>query len=217
MKIEVWSDVACPFCYIGKKKLESALASFDEKDQIEVIWKSFQLDPEIDNSSMSAVEYLSNRKGIPVNKVMQMMDGVKQMAAAEGLSMYPEKAIVANSFNAHRLTHLANKFQLQNELEELLFQAYFIDGKDISDKEVLLDLTEKAGINGKEAEAALNTDLYSSSVEDDIKEGISLGVRGVPFFVLNRKYAISGAQDSSIFIKNIERSFAEWKETKTSL
>lgn len=214
MKIEVWSDIACPFCYIGKTKLENALASFAEKDEIEVIWKSFQLDPEIENSSLSAIEYLSVRKGIPSPKVLQMMEGVKQMAASEGLTMFPEKAIVANTLNAHRLSHLAFTHHVQNELEGLLFEAHFREGKDISDKKVLLALAVKAGIDIKETEALLNSDLYRSQVEKDIEEGATLGVRGVPFFVFDRKYAISGAQDSRIFIQYIERSFREWKETQ---
>lgn len=212
MKIEVWSDVACPFCYIGKKKLESALSSFKDKDQIEVVWKSYQLDPQIEDSSLNAIDYLSLRKGIPSNKVLDMMTGVKQMASAEGLIIYPEKAIVANSFNAHRLSHLANKHGVQNEMEELLFEAYFKDGKNISEKNTLLALADKAGIDPKEARDVLNSDLYASEVKEDIQEGNALGVRGVPFFVFDRTYAVSGAQDVLVFENTLKRSFEEWNE-----
>jgi len=212
MKIEVWSDVACPFCYIGKKKLESALSSFESKEQVEVVWKSYQLDPQIADSSQNAIDYLSLKKGIPSNKVLEMMAGVRQMASSEGLIMHPEKAIVANSFDAHRLSHLANKYGVQNEMEELLFEAYFKEGKNISDKKILLALADKAGIDHKEAQNVLNSYLYTSDVEDDIREGNALGVRGVPFFVFNRTYAISGAQDAQVFENTLKRSFKEWNE-----
>lgn len=212
MKIEIWSDVMCPFCYIGKEKFEKALNSFTQKNNIEVEWKSFQLDPSItaaDNKDYQL--FLQNKKGLSSAQVKQMLANVTDMAGSVGLDFHFEKAIVANSFDAHRLIHLTKTKGLQNKTKELLLKAHFVEGKNIGDKQTLIAIAEAAGINKMDAEQTLNSTAFAEEVKKDINEAEQIGVRGVPFFVFNRKYAVSGAQDTDVFLQTIEKSFTEWQ------
>lgn len=214
MRIEVWSDVICPFCYIGKRNFEAALEKFPGKDNIELIWRCFQLDPGISNNeALSTTEYLSTRKNIPPAHVKQLLENVTATAEKAGLGFKMDKAIVANSFDAHRLSHFAARYNKQTELEEVMFQAHFVDGKNIGEKDVLLSLAVKIGINTKEAKEVLDSQAYASEVKADISEAADFNIKGVPFFVFNRKYAISGAQPPELFLETIEASFREWQST----
>jgi len=214
MKVDVWSDIMCPFCYIGKRHYEAALKQFAKSDQIEIVWHSFQLDPTIpvqSNNHQKVFEYLAARKGISFEQSMKMHDGVLQMANNAGLEFNLEKAIVANSFNAHRLIQLAKTRGKGDEVEENLFKAYFIEGKDIGNPEVLVEIGKRNGLTDLNVNDALTNDDYSYSVNQDIQEAQNLGIRGVPFFIFNRKYAVSGAQPTEIFLQTMEKSFAEWQ------
>lgn len=213
MKVEIWSDVMCPFCYIGKRRFEKALANFEYKDDIEVVWKSFQLDPNTEtNPDLSVTEELANKKGWSLEYTRQMTEHVTQMAEAEGLHYDFNKAIVANSFNAHRLLQFAKTQGKGDELKEALLFAYFTDGKNTDDADTLLELALKAGLNRQDAKEVIDdSDLYADAVHRNIKEAQQLRVSGVPFFVLDRKYGISGAQDLKVFEENLSKSHSEWK------
>ncbi|MGZ3900226.1 MAG: DsbA family oxidoreductase [Bacteroidia bacterium] len=214
MRIEVWSDVICPFCYIGKRNYEAALEKFHSKDNIQLTWRCFQLDPDIANEEgISTAEYLATRKNIPQATVKQLLENVSSMAEKAGLQFKMDKAIIANSFDAHRLSHLVMRYGKQNHLEELMFNAHFVDGKNIGDKDILVSLAEEAGVKKEEAEEVLNSKAYAKEVLADISEAEDFNIKGVPFFVINRKYAISGAQPPELFLEVLENSFKEWKSS----
>jgi predicted DsbA family dithiol-disulfide isomerase len=218
MKVEIWSDVMCPFCYIGKRRFESALQQFPFKDQIEIEWKSFQLNPDIKFEPGKHInQFLAEHKGISVERAKEMNDYVTNMAAAEGLRYNFDKAVVANSFDAHRFSHFAAKHGKGDAAEESLFKAYFTEGKNISDRDTLVQLGEDIGLNKEEVKQALESNAYAKEVQGDISEAEALGVRGVPFFVLDRKYAVSGAQSADAFVQALDRSFSEWKKENNNL
>ena len=213
MQVEIWSDVMCPFCYIGKRKFEAALSQFPDNEQIEIIWKSFQLDPNQETISDKPIQqYLAERKGMSIQQAQQMTDHVTGIAARVGLTFHFDKAVTANSFDAHRFSHLAKKHGRQNDAEEQLFAAYFTEGKNTADPDTLAQLGTEIGLDVQEVKDVLQSDQYARDVKTDIAEARQLGVQGVPFFVFNRKYAISGAQESNVFLQAVETSFAEWKK-----
>jgi predicted DsbA family dithiol-disulfide isomerase len=215
MEIEIWSDVMCPFCYIGKRRFENALAQFEFKNEIQVIWKSFQLDPSIKTIPGKSVnEYLAERKGIAVADAGKMNDQVGRMANELGLHYDFDKAVVANSFDAHRFSHLAAIHGLGDVAEESLFKAYFTEGKNIADHDTLVQLGIEIGLDPAEVRMMLESGLFSKDVYEDIDQAEEFGASGVPFFVIDRKYAVSGAQDTSVFLEALRRSFAEWKKDK---
>jgi predicted DsbA family dithiol-disulfide isomerase len=212
MKIEIWSDVMCPFCYIGKRRIEAALAEFPQRDSIEIEWKSYQLNPDmITDPSKSVHQYLVENKGISLQQAKEMNAYVTEMAKAAGLIYNLDKAIVANSMKAHRFSHFAKSKGKQDEAEELLFKAYFTDGKNTDDIEVLLQIAAELGLDREETRKMLESDAYKAEVDQDIYEASNIEVSGVPFFVFDDKYSISGAQDVKVFINALERSFAEWR------
>jgi predicted DsbA family dithiol-disulfide isomerase len=215
MKIEIWSDVMCPFCYIGKRKFEAALELFPDKNNIEIIWKSFQLSPDMKTDPGKNInQYLAIHKGIALQEAKAMNDRVTQMAAQVGLVYNFDKAIVANSFNAHRFSHFAKQSGKQNEAEEQLFKAYFTDGKNTDDFTTLLALGAEIGLDTIALKTVLETNMYAEDVKADINEARQVGVRGVPFFVFDRKYAVSGAQETQVFLQTLEKSIEEWRKEK---
>jgi predicted DsbA family dithiol-disulfide isomerase len=213
MKVEIWSDVMCPFCYIGKRRFEAALADFDGRDQVEIEWKSFQLNPDLKTDpSISIHDYLAQIKGWDASYARDMNNQVTAMAAEVGLQYDMDRAVVANSFDAHRFAHLAKKHGKGPEAEEALFKAYFTQGKNIADHNTLADLGASIGLDAEEVRNTLNTDTYAQDVHQDIYEAQQIGVRGVPFFVLDNKYAVSGAQSSLVFLSALEKALGEWKQ-----
>lgn len=213
MKVEVWSDIMCPFCYIGKRNYEEALRDFSDSAAIETIWKSFQLDPTLpkSGSGMDTYTYLAERKGFSVEQARQMTDSLADRALESGLKLNFEKAVVANTFDAHRLTHLAQTKGLGSEMEEELFKAHFEKGEDVADPAVLQKLGVLAGLEEEELREMLKSSQFTENVKFDISEAGQLGVRGVPFFVFNRKYAVSGAQPKEAFLQTLEKAFGEWR------
>lgn len=210
MKVEIWSDVMCPFCYIGKRKFEKALNGFEGKENIEVIWKSFQLDPStVTDPSLNTIDHLAEKKGWSKEQARETTAHVTNIAKQVGLDFHFEKAVVANSFDAHRLSHLAKKQGKQNELEEKLFSAYFTEGKNTADHDTLLQIAVEIGLDKNEAGDLLKSKLYADKVEEDIEQAQQIGVRGVPFFVLDRKYAVSGAQEPDTFLQALTRAYSE--------
>lgn len=212
MKIEIFSDVACPWCFIGKRRFETALASFAHRDEVEVEWKSFQLDPSLpEHDHRKEIDYLSETKGMPRDQVIQMLAHVTQQAAGEGLEYDFDSLVVANSWKAHRVIQRAKSVSLETaeHLEEQLFRAHFEDGKNIGSEEVLVELGTAAGLTAEQVREALDEDRWETAVKQDLATAQALGVAGVPFFVLERKYGISGAQSVEVFTQALEQSWAE--------
>lgn len=213
MKVEIWSDIACPFCYIGKRKFEAALAQFKDKESIEIEWKSFQLDPEQKTDpSKNIYQFLAERKGMSLQEAKGLSNNVAKMGQQVGLVYHFDKTIPANTFHAHQLLHLAKAHGLQNEAEEALFKAYFTDGKNMDDIAVLMQVGQELGLDSTEIKKALESKQFENQVREDIYEAQQIGVQGVPFFVFDRKFAVSGAQESSTFLGTLEQAFGEWKK-----
>lgn len=218
MKINIWSDVRCPFCYIGKRKFEKALERFADKDKVEVIWRSFQLDPNLETKTdVNAIDYISEIKGISQQQAEEMHSHVTRVAKEVGLDFDFEKAVVANSFNAHRLIQLAKTHGLGNEAEEQLFKAHFTEGKNIDDKETLVQTAMAIGLGQKEVEGVLASDAFAKEVSEDESQAHAIGVRGVPFFVFNDKYAVSGAQSPDAFLQALQQSWQAFEEEGNTL
>jgi len=213
MKVEIWSDVMCPFCYIGKRRFENALSHFPNKDEIEIEWKSFQLDPNMKTApGVQIDQYLAKKKGWDLDYARQVNDQVTQMAAIDGLTYNFEKAVIANSFNAHRFSHFAKTHGLGHEAEEQLFKAYFTDGKNIDDVQTLIALGMEIGLDANGTKTVLESNAFADEVKQDIAEAQNIGIQGVPFFVMNNKYAISGAQAVPVFKETLEKAFGEWQK-----
>jgi predicted DsbA family dithiol-disulfide isomerase len=213
MKVEIWSDVMCPFCYIGKRRLEQALEQFDHADEIEIEWRSFQLNPDMETDpDISINEYLAESKGWPLDYARQMNERVTDMAAEVGLEYNMDRAVVANSFDAHRLIQFTKEHDKGGDAEEALFHAYFTESKNIADHETLVDIAADIGLDPEEMQKVLKSDKYANAVNHDLEMASRMNIRGVPFFLFNRKYGVSGAQETELFVKALEKSFEEWKE-----
>ncbi|PBQ34778.1 disulfide bond formation protein DsbA [Sphingobacteriaceae bacterium] len=210
MKVEIWSDVMCPFCYIGKRKFESALDSFENKENIEIVWKSFQLDAGLKTDpSKNTIQHLAEKKGWTMEYTRNTIKYVTDMAAGVGLHYDFDKAVVANSFDAHRFIQYAKTKGKGDAAEENLFKAYFTQGKNTADHAVLIELGTQIGLDAEELKKVLSGNDFATEVNKDVQEAQQIGVTGVPFFVFDRKYAVSGAQDPKAFLETLEKSFAE--------
>lgn len=210
MKIEIWSDVACPWCYIGKRRFETALAQFPHRDSVDVEWKSYQLDPSVpEHYDGTELDYLSKRKGMAPEQVKQMFAHVTETAKGEGLDYHFDKVVVANSFTAHRLIHLAASHGRQDAAKEQLLSDHFEHGKDIGNKEYLTELGASLELPADEVAELFTTDKFTEDVNMDINEARAIGVTGVPFFVIDRKYGISGAQPAELFSEALNQAWQE--------
>lgn len=211
MKVEIWSDVMCPFCYIGKRKFENALAQFAHKDDVQIVWKGFQLNPDLETDPNKSVnQYLAEVKSWTLDYAKQMNDHVTDMAKQVGLTYQMDKAVLANSFDAHRFSSFAKKYGLQDAAEERLFKAYFTEGKNTADHDTLVELGVEIGLNAAEVRDMLNSDSCADDVRQDIYEAHQMNIKGVPFFVFNEKYGVSGAQDPALFLQVLNKT---WEET----
>jgi len=215
MKVEVWSDISCPFCYIGKRNYESALLQFADNKDIEIIWKSFQLDPNIPQhieNKENVYQYLADRKGITLEESIKMHQGVAQTAKNAGLEYNFDKTIIANSLNAHRLIQLSKTKGLGDFAEECIFKAYFTDGKDLGDTAILIEIGKTIGLTEDEVNEALSNDVYAYKVKQDIQEAKHYEIDGVPFFLFNGKYAVYGAQAVETFLQTLKKSYTDWRK-----
>lgn len=206
IQVEIWSDVQCPFCYIGKRQFERALEAFEDRDKVEVTWRSYQLDPELNPLPGETIyAYLARRKGMSVEQSKQMHDRVARSAASVGLDYQFDRMVVANSLAAHRLIQAAKLRGLGDAAEERLFRAYFTEGRDLGDLEVLRDLARDIGL--ADASDALNDPdgSWAAKVTDEASEAVALGSTGVPFFVFQRQYSVTGAQGTEAFLKVLEK------------
>jgi predicted DsbA family dithiol-disulfide isomerase len=210
VKVEIWSDVVCPWCYIGKRRFESALARFDGADRVEVEWKSFQLNPAQPKGSPESHDtYLAHKMGASVEQIHEMNDRVVALAAAEGLDYHFETYKVVNTFDAHRVAHLAKSYGLGTEVHERLLRAQLVEGELLEDPETLIRLAAEVGVPEDATRGVLNGDAYTSDVRKDLREATELGISGVPFFVFDRAYGVSGAQGADTFLQVLEKVAAE--------
>ncbi|WP_449620663.1 DsbA family oxidoreductase [Robertmurraya sp. Marseille-Q9965] len=211
MKIEVWSDYVCPFCYIGKRRLELALEQFPHKDQVEVEFKSFQLDPNTPKySEQSIYEALATKFGTTEEQVREMNKGMIAQAADIGLTYNYDNMKPTNTFDAHRIAKFAKTVGKEKELTENLLHGYFTDSKNVGDLETLADIAEASGIDREKALEVLNDEkAFAVDVKNDQIIAQQLRITGVPFFVINQKYAISGAQPLETFTSAIEKVWEE--------
>lgn len=218
MNVEIWSDVMCPFCYIGKRKFEHALDQFAHKDQVNVVWKSFQLNPDMKTEPGKNInQYLADIKGWSLDQAKSMNARVTAMAQEVGLSYDFDKAVVANSWDAHRLIQLAKQQGLGDAIEERLFKAYFTEGRDTSDHATLLELGTEIGLDPTAVGQMLATDQFAEAVNRDVYEAQQVGARGVPFFVLDRRYAVSGAQQPETFLSALNTAWADWQKANPTV
>jgi predicted DsbA family dithiol-disulfide isomerase len=205
LKIEIWSDIACPFCYIGKRTLEMALAETGMQKQVEIEYKSFQLDPEAAFvEGIDLYETLAERKGWTIDQAKQISNQVVERAAEVGVVFNMAEVKPANTLNAHRLLHLAKMLGVQIEAKELLLNAYFTTGQNISDWGVLETISDQLNIPSNAFHELRTGELYKAEVENDIYEARTMGVSGVPCFVFERKYGISGAQPQAHFVQTLK-------------
>ncbi|KKX51975.1 MULTISPECIES: DsbA family oxidoreductase [Sphingobacterium] len=213
MKIEIWSDIVCPFCYIGKKRLEQALASFPHRDEVEIIWKSYQLHPQFpqDAAGIPAVEYIKNAKGLTKEETLGMMQQVQSIGKSLEIDFDFEKSLIVNTLNGHRLIHFAQEHGLGNILKERLLKAHFSEGVDVNDTNILVNLAAEVGMDKKEVQEMLFSDRFTYEVTQDIQEGVNLGLRGVPFFVFNQKFGIAGAQPLEMFEQTLRQAYEDAK------
>ena len=207
MKVEIWSDIACPFCYIGKRRFAEALSQFDDREQVEVIYRSFELDPRAPKDVEHDIyEELAAKYGISRGQAIEMNENVGGMAETVGLTFNFETMIITNTFDAHRLIHLAQQHGKVQEMTERIFQAYFVESQHVGEQAVLAQLGEDVGIDKQEVLQMLKGTEYTNEVRADEQEAQRLGVNGVPFFVINRKYGISGAQSSELFLNTLQKA-----------
>ena len=205
MKIEIWSDIACPFCYMGKRKFDMALAQFEGKEDVEIEWKSFLLNPDVKTDpSVSIFQYLAEIKGFPEEQARQMMSQITTSGSAIGLDYHFDQVVLANTMKAHQLLHEARIQGFQHEMEERLFEAHFVEGKNIDDVNILVDLASEVGLNTTALDITILSGQHTKELEADIDLAQQFGIRGVPFFVFDRKYAVSGAQEPETFLKTMQ-------------
>ena len=210
MKIEIWSDVVCPWCYIGKRRFESALERFAHRDQVQVVWRSFELDPRAPRRSPGSLnDYLARKIGGSVAQAAAMNAQVSALATKEGLDYQLDRAKHGNSFDAHRLIHLATRQGRQEEMKERLMRAYFTEGEAVGEIDTLVRLASEVGLDPGEARSVLSSGAYAEEVRADEGRARAFGIRGVPFFAIDEKYGVSGAQPAEVLREALEQGWAE--------
>ena len=210
MHVEIWSDIACPWCYIGKRRFETALAAFEHSDEVRVTWRSFELDPDAPREREGdRAAHLAEKYGMSHGQAIGMQDHMTEVAAGEGLDFRFDIARAGNTFDAHRLVHLAAAHDLQDRMKERLLAAYFNEGENMADREALERLAVATGLPEEEVRDVLEGDRYSAEVREDERTAASLGITAVPFFAVDRRFGASGAQAPEILGKLLERAWSE--------
>jgi predicted DsbA family dithiol-disulfide isomerase len=213
VKIDIWSDVACPWCYVGKRRLETALGRLEESGfapQVEIEYHSFELSPDTPvDFDGTEVDFLAGHKGMPREQVEQMLGQMTQLAAAEGLTYDFDAVQHTKTLAAHELLHHAKAHGKQVEMKERLLKAYFEEGQHVGRPEILADLAAEVGLDRDETVAALEDGRYADDVQADIEQARAYGINGVPFFVVYGRYGVSGAQDPAVFVQVLEQAAAE--------
>lgn len=212
--VEVWSDIACPFCYIGKRNYEQALAQFQNSSDVVLEMRSFQLDPyfeQQEDAKPGIKDRLAKKYGKSIAEVEMMIAQVAESAKSVGLDFQMDNIIEFNTFNAHRLLQKALEIGLDTQLSDALHAAHFEQGKNLGDANTLKTIALHAGLTEEDYNQALTDELYAYKVKQDIQEAANLGISGVPFFVFNRKYGVSGAQPPKVFLDTFNIAYKDWK------
>lgn len=212
LSVEVWSDIACPWCYVGKRRLEAALARFPRRDAVDVVWRAFELDPaapRVRDPDVSYAERLAKKYGASVADAEGMIRRMTDVAAEDGLDFHFERIRPGNTFDAHRVLHLAGERGVQDAVKERLLRGYMTEGEAIGEPEALVRLAGEAGLDPAEVRAMLATDTYAREVRADEEQARALGIHGVPFFVFGARYAASGAQPAELLLGALEKAWAE--------
>lgn len=210
MNVEIWSDIVCPWCYIGKRRFESALSRFEHRDDIDLVWRSFELDPTAPAiRTEDAATHLAAKYGMSVEQARASQDRLVKLAAEDGLEYHFDRSRSGNTFNAHRVLHLAHAHGVQDAAKERLMRAYFTEGEAIGDTATLVRLLNEVGVPETESLAVLDSDRYAAEVRADETEARELGINGVPFFVVDRRYGVSGAQPADVLLQVLQQAWAE--------
>ena len=209
MEVEIWSDVACPWCYVGKRRFEAALAQFEHADEVNVVWRSFELDPDAPSERTGdRAEHLASKYGMSLEQARQAEQQMTQTAAADGLEFRFDVARSGNTFDAHRLVHLAHAHGLQDAMKERLLLAYFTEGELVSDHATLVRLAAEVGVPEDEAREVLAGDRYADEVRDDEQLAGRFGISAVPTFVVDRSLGASGAHPPEAMLDLLRQGWA---------
>jgi len=214
LELEVWSDIACPWCYVGKRRLESALKQFPHAAEVQLVWRSFELDPAAPRErprDISHVEFIARKYGMPVAQAQKATDHLLSLARVEGLSFDFEHIRSGNTFDAHRLVHLGHERGIQDAVKERFLKAYFEQGELMSDHGTLVRLATEAGLEASEVTDVLAGDSYAAAVRTDETQARELGISGVPCFVFDRQFGVSGAQSVDVMLSALQRAWTERK------
>jgi predicted DsbA family dithiol-disulfide isomerase len=210
MRVEIWSDVVCPWCAIGRRNLQQALEGYEHADDVEVVWRSYELDPGAPaERTGSYVEHLAHKYGIPAAEARARLARVVSVGAEAGVDFRFDDARPGNTFDAHRLLHLAAELGVQDDLKGRLFDATFTEGRPVGDRDTLVAVAVDSGIAEADARRVLESDAYADEVRADEAEGHAIGVQGVPFFVVDRRYGAAGAQPPEVLRELLERAWRE--------
>ena len=211
MRVEIWSDVVCPWCYVGKRNFETALSRFEHRDEVEVLWRAFELDPSApaEREGDYAV-HLARKYGMSIDQAGKMIETMTETGAKAGAALDFERARPGNTFDAHRLIHLAGERGVQDAVKERFLRATFTDGEPIGDRSVLLRLAVEAGLPADEAATVLESDTYAAEVRAEESLALELGISAVPFFVIDRTFGVPGAQPPDVLLGALERA---WEKT----
>ena len=209
MKVEIWSDVACPWCYIGKRRFDVALSRFEHREAVDVRWRSFELDPSAPVTHDGPyLDRLAAKYRITLAEAEAMVDRMTEAGAQSGVVLRFDKAKPGNTFDAHRLVHLAAERGVQHDLKERLFEATFTTGVEISDPQVLVALGADAGLDAAEACSVLESDAFAADVRADERRAAELDIRSVPYFVVNARFGVSGAQPPDVLVQVLDEAWA---------
>ncbi|PSL06972.1 putative DsbA family dithiol-disulfide isomerase [Haloactinopolyspora alba] len=208
MLIEVWSDFVCPWCYIGKRRLESALGEFEHADDVEIVWRSYQLDPSVEAGTAESLHEHMSRKFGGLDRAREMTDRVTEIAAGDGLEYRLDRARVANTFDAHRVAHLAREHGAGAAVHVGFMRAYVTDAEDLGDHETLVRLAAEAGVPEDDIRRVLAGDAFGDEVRSEIGEAGRLGASGVPFFVMGRTHGVAGAQPTETFLGALREAYS---------
>lgn len=212
VSVEIWSDIACPWCYVGKRRFEAALAGFEQRGQVQLRWRSFELDPaapRVQDGDASYAERLAKKYSTTIDKAQEMIRTMTDTAAGEGLDFDFERIRPGNTFDAHRLVHLARGHGQQDEAKERLFRAYLSEGEAIGERDVLVRLAGELGLDPQDTQRMLASDELEGEVRADEDRARILGISGVPFFVVGGRYSASGAQSPDLLLRMLQKAWSE--------
>jgi predicted DsbA family dithiol-disulfide isomerase len=208
VRIDIWSDVVCPWCYLGKRRFEHALGAFDRRDEVEVVYRSFELDPRMPRGeARPKVPLLAAKLGRSEAEVREMEAQLERLAAADGLEYNLEGGLIGSTFDAHRVLHLAKERGVQAAVAERFFKAYFTEQRSLFDEDSLTEVAVDAGLDREDVRRVLQEGAYVDDVRADIEQARALGANGVPFFVLDERYGVSGAQSTETFTAALTKAF----------